>query len=72
MIHEYEYTGYLFKNIFTSLSFTTKSLYIEHKNKLILSLLVITQHRNCEKKKKKLQTENEEKRQFFLLKKSFH
>lgn len=47
-------------------------LYIEDKNQLILSLLVITQHRNCEKKKKKLQTENEGERQVFLLKKSFH
>lgn len=55
-----------------SLSFTTKSLYIENKNQLILSLLVITQHRNCEKKKKKLKTENEGVRQVFLLKKSFH
>lgn len=55
-----------------SLSFTTKSLYIENKNQLILSLLVITQHRNCEKKKKKLKTENEGERQVFLLKKSFH
>lgn len=60
MIHEdIEY-------VYISLSFTTKSLYIENKNQLIFSLLIITQHKNCEIKKKKLQTENEEKRQVFL------